>query len=514
MKTANFPPEITTWYGNYTQGRSCELILGGKSFIRFLKDGTSQGGILSPIIFNLVINILLLIIEKAKALGIAFADDTLAGDAGKNLEAILAKLQSVLNRLTTALDETGMKFSPEKTAVIIFSKKPVETATLPKLKLYNKELAFQQQTKYLGVIFDSKLTFKPHLANRFTKAKRLLFATKSAMGKFWGPNPKLTKWIYTGIVRPMFTYGCIAWAKVTRTKDFIQKAKKLQRLAICSIGPIRTHSPTTGLEIFTNTMPLDLYTRGEFIAAHNRIKNIITTIAGTTDTLSSHYAWARKLRDETGLHNIPSDITAPFFHGNKIYQCNNEQYNTLNETSPRKLQIFTDGSRIKTNNSLNHEGYAGCGFVIYGKKPNSPSGELCILYEKTIYLGTIATVFQAEIFAIGQAAHHLLMNTDIISGISSVDIITDSKSALQALDTLCSTSKLVTDCMKTLDKLQSKVEVTIHWIKAHVGHEGNEKADILAKEGTRKITFQVEPIIPVPNLVTLFLYQINFFRYV
>jgi ribonuclease HI len=53
--------------------------------------------------------------------------------------------------------------------------------------------------------------------------------------------------------------------------------------------------------------------------------------------------------------------------------------------------------------------------------------------------------------------------------------------------------------MKTLDKLQSKVEVTIHWIKAHVGHEGNEKADILAKEGTRKITFQVEPIIPVPK---------------
>jgi ribonuclease HI len=53
--------------------------------------------------------------------------------------------------------------------------------------------------------------------------------------------------------------------------------------------------------------------------------------------------------------------------------------------------------------------------------------------------------------------------------------------------------------MKTIDKLQSKVGVTIHWIKAHVGHEGNEKADTLAKEGTRKITFQVEPIIPVPK---------------
>jgi hypothetical protein len=126
-------------------------------------------------------------------LGIAFADDAMAGNAGKCLEVILRRLQLTLDQITHALDETGMKFSPDKTAVIIFSKKRTDTTHLPKLKMYNKDIQFQTQTKYLGVIFDDQLSFKPHIKNKFCKAKKLLFATKSAMGKFWGPNPNMTQ---------------------------------------------------------------------------------------------------------------------------------------------------------------------------------------------------------------------------------------------------------------------------------------------------------------------------------
>jgi hypothetical protein len=255
MKDNHFPPEIINWYGNYTQSRSCTLNIGGKEYIRFLQDGTSQGGILSPIIFNLVINILLLIIEKAKALGIAFADDTMAGDRGKCLNTILQKLQKLINELTTALDTTGMKFSPQKTQVVIFSRKKINTDLIPKLKMYDAQIIFLDEVKYLGVTFDSKLTFKSHIQNSFTKAKRLLFSAKGIMGKHWGPSPILTKWLYTNVVRPTFTYGCIAWGHTTRSKTFTNKAKRLQRLGLKSLGPIRTHSPTSGLEIVTYTPP-------------------------------------------------------------------------------------------------------------------------------------------------------------------------------------------------------------------------------------------------------------------
>jgi ribonuclease HI len=66
--------------------------------------------------------------------------------------------------------------------------------------------------------------------------------------------------------------------------------------------------------------------------------------------------------------------------------------------------------------------------------------------------------------------------------------------------------------MKELDRLQDRAMVKIHWIKAHVGHEGNEKADQLAKLGTTKINFNAEPILPVPkawvkNTVKRYLHQ-------
>jgi hypothetical protein len=122
------------------------------------------------------------------------------------------------------------------------------------------------------------------------------------------------------------------------------------------------------------------------MTAHYRVRNVISTFAGTTDTRSSHYAWALKLKDESGLHNIPTDITQLFINGNKNYMCINTQYNTLNETRSDKLQIFTDGSKIIRDTT----GYTGCGYDIYGTQNNSNPQTI---HEQSSYLGTMATVF-------------------------------------------------------------------------------------------------------------------------
>jgi ribonuclease HI len=139
--------------------------------------------------------------------------------------------------------------------------------------------------------------------------------------------------------------------------------------------------------------------------------------------------------------------------GNKNYQCSTTHYNTLNETRNSKLQIFTDGSRISRIHK-NDAGYTGCGFVIYGLDNRTQTGIQKIIYEQSSYLGTMATVFQAEVYAIGMAARYISSHIELLMATTNIDIVTDSKSALQAIDSTTTSSKLVMDCMKELDRLQ------------------------------------------------------------
>jgi ribonuclease HI len=393
-----------------------------------------------------------------------------------------------------------MKFSPTKTKVIIFSKKPVDTRNLTKLKLYGIPIDYSTSAKYLGVTFDKKLNFKEHIEQKFKATKKLLFATRNAIGKFWGPKPKLIKWAYTSMVRPIFTYGAIAWAKATRTKTFEKRAKRLQRLALKSMGPIRTHSPTSAIEIFTYVPPLEIFIKGELIAAYKRIKPYVSVdpALANADLTESHLAWAEKLSEQAGVEHIPEDSIPPFFHWSRAWQYDREEYDLMLKSKPDRLQVYTDGSRTLQNKELT----TGCGFVV--KEYVELFLEYHTCYEASFYLGSYASVFQAEVHAIEKAVEHVQNNLQkyVGHGIKAIDIISDSKSALQGLCKNVVRNGSLKNCKIKLDELQARVPITLHWIRAHRGHEGNEEADRAAKKGTMLREFDVEPILPVPKTWT------------
>ena len=74
-------------------------------------------------------------------------------------------------------------------------------------------------------------------------------------------------------------------------------------------------------------------------------------------------------------------------------------------------------------------------------------------------------------------------NNHIINSDEYIKVFSDSRAAIQALDSNIVSSQLVKDTVAQLNIIGNKVNrLEISWIKAHVGHEGNKKADQLARD--------------------------------
>ena len=116
--------------------------------------------------------------------------------------------------------------------------------------------------------------------------------------------------------------------------------------------------------------------------------------------------------------------------------------------------------------------------------------------EEAIHLGNNATVFQAEVFAVGRTASHLIFAE---TKNKSVVINCDSQAAIMALDNTKIKSKTTLEAVLALNKLRENNQVLIRWIPAHSGYLGNEKADSLAKRGANNTDATLLKL-PIPKV--------------
>jgi ribonuclease HI len=88
------------------------------------------------------------------------------------------------------------------------------------------------------------------------------------------------------------------------------------------------------------------------------------------------------------------------------------------------------------------------------------------------------TILSAELKAIKIATNFIFQQDE-----QRAVIITDSRTACQILMKAMKEDRHKKIAMRILEGIQK--QMTIKWIPAHVGLEGNERADILAKDGAR-----------------------------
>ena len=84
--------------------------------------------------------------------------------------------------------------------------------------------------KFLGITFDSKLTFKTQYEDILDRCNTRYHRLRLLVNKEWGPSPATLVQIYKQCVRPIFEYGSLS--TITASDLIISKIQQLQNKLI------------------------------------------------------------------------------------------------------------------------------------------------------------------------------------------------------------------------------------------------------------------------------------------
>ena len=63
----------------------------------------------------------------------------------------------------------------------------------------------------MGVTIDDELNWGKHIENITKKANFAMHQSRNMLGKRVGLSPKVCKFIYEGIIRPLVSYAAVVW---------------------------------------------------------------------------------------------------------------------------------------------------------------------------------------------------------------------------------------------------------------------------------------------------------------
>ena len=158
MARKNLPYYVINWFLHFVQERTVITTINGTMVQKEVGVGTPQGGVLSPFIWNLVIDDFLESLEVGPIKAIGFADDVCLIARGSDSKIMNDNMQFAIGVAESWSRESGLSFNASKSAAILFSKHGMVNM-LGELKIGGGNINFVEHTKYLGIHLDKNLRF-------------------------------------------------------------------------------------------------------------------------------------------------------------------------------------------------------------------------------------------------------------------------------------------------------------------------------------------------------------------
>lgn len=252
--------------------------------------GVPQGSVLSPLLFTLYTSD----IPKLRLTQLAlFADDTAIYYSGHSIARIADILQSSANALGVWFRKWRIEVNPEKSQAVLFHRgrnwgDRYAVSNYP-ITMFGQPIPWVSSAKYLGVILDRRLTFRPHLSAVRKRARQALGRLHSLVG----PKSKLSLRnkvrLYTTCIRPIMTYASPVFAHVPvcRTNVLQTVQNKFMRRATGAPWFVRNEDLHIDLDLPTIRQYLKRCSRRFFESAGTHPNPLIVSAANYTPSAIS-----------------------------------------------------------------------------------------------------------------------------------------------------------------------------------------------------------------------------------
>ena len=126
----------------------------------------------------------------------------------------------------------------------------------PVLKLDNDPIHFVKEAKFLGLIWDTKLTFEPHIKYLKARCQKSLNILKVLSRTEWGADQTTLLKLYRSLVRSKLDYGCIVYGSASKVALAKLDPVHNQGLRL-SLGAFRS-SPVESSYVEAHEPPLEI----------------------------------------------------------------------------------------------------------------------------------------------------------------------------------------------------------------------------------------------------------------
>ena len=211
-----FRGKLPLFIQNFLSDRKFKVRVGNNySSLQDQEMGVPQGSILSVTLFILKLNNIVKQVPKDLKCRL-YVDDFLICFSGARMYTIERQLQLCIDNVNQWAIKNGFKFSPTKTVCMHFCRKR-KIHPEPRLFLGGELIPVVEKQRFLGLIFDKKLTFKPHIQDLKIRCGKALDIIKCLSSTRWGSDRNILLYLYRTLVRSKLDYGCIVYRSAPKS---------------------------------------------------------------------------------------------------------------------------------------------------------------------------------------------------------------------------------------------------------------------------------------------------------